>query len=132
ASFAGKEEFVSQTAPVADVVIFTGTPENATKVRKSYLKRTLFILNGAGHNPLVVSNDAAVETAIESALRVVLYNQGQDCAGPNAILVHQSIYADFISRLREELIKLEAYVGDYTCKQNIVGPNSDPDHTLKV
>lgn len=131
-SFADKETFVSQTAAMSDVVIFTGTPENATKVRKSYLKRTLFILNGAGHNPLVVSADASIDTAIESALRVVLYNQGQDCAGPNSILVHRQVYGEFICRLREELVKCEDYVGDYARKENIVGPNSDPDHTLKV
>ncbi|MBX8545245.1 aldehyde dehydrogenase family protein [Pseudomonas cichorii] len=131
-SFADKETFVSQTAAISDAVIFTGTPENATKVRKSYLKRTLFILNGAGHNPLVVAADASIETAIESALRVVLYNQGQDCAGPNSILVHRDIHAEFIHRLREELSKCEGHVGDYACKENIVGPNSDPDHTLKV
>lgn len=131
-SFADKETFVSQTAALSDVVIFTGTPENATKVRKSYLKRTLFILNGAGHNPLVVSADASIDTAIESALRVVLYNQGQECAGPNSILVHRQVYGEFIRRLREELLKCEDYVGDYARKENIVGPNSDPDHTLKV
>ncbi|MFJ4145093.1 aldehyde dehydrogenase family protein [Pseudomonas sp. NPDC089734] len=131
-SFADKETFVSQTAAISDAVIFTGTPENAAKVRKSYLKRTLFILNGAGHNPLVVSADASIDSAIESALRVVLYNQGQDCAGPNSILVHRDVHAEFMHRLREELSKCESHVGDYACKDNIVGPNSDPDHTLKV
>lgn len=131
-SFVDKETFVNQTAEVSSVVIFTGTPENANKVRRCYPKRTLFILNGAGHNPLVVSHDAPIDIAIESALRVVLYNQGQDCAGPNSILVHRRAYAEFILRLRDELVKCEGYVGDYAYRENIVGPNSDPDHTLKI
>ncbi|WP_122350080.1 aldehyde dehydrogenase family protein [Pseudomonas coronafaciens] len=131
-SFADKDTFVSQTAAISDAVIFTGTPENAAKVRKSYLKRTLFILNGAGHNPLVVAADACITTAVESALRVVLYNQGQDCAGPNSIMVHVEAYPEFIRQLRKELTRCEGLVGDYKCKKNIVGPNSDPDHTLKV
>lgn len=131
-SFAEKEEFVSMTAPISNAVIFTGTPGNAAKVRRSYPKSTLFILNGAGHNPLIVAQDASIDKAVTSAMRVVLYNQGQDCAGPNSILVHKSVYPRFITRLKERLLACEGLVGSYASKENIVGPNSDPDHTLKI
>jgi lysyl-tRNA synthetase class 1 len=131
-SYDDKEVFVAQRAPRTDTVIFTGTPENAAKVRSKFLRRTLFILNGAGHNPLVVTDDADIGRSIHSALRVVLYNQGQDCAGPNAILVHVNNYERFVTGLKHELAAIAHLVGPYEDKENIVGPNSDLDHTLKI
>lgn len=131
-SYDDKDVFVMQRAPRTEAVIFTGTPENAAKVRSKFLRRTLFILNGAGHNPLLIAEDADVASSIHSALRVVLYNQGQDCAGPNSILVHATVYDKFVAGLKHELTAIAHLVGPYENKQNIVGPNSDIDHTLKI
>ncbi|MEU9832641.1 aldehyde dehydrogenase family protein [Streptosporangium sp. NPDC048047] len=131
-SYAGREEFVAERARTTEAIIFTGSPENGLKVRRHFRKKTLFILNGAGHNPLVIAEDADVEAAVTSALRVVLYNQGQDCAGPNSILVHTGRTAEFQSRLLDELRRIEPLVGPYDDRRNIVGPNSDPDHTIRV
>ncbi|PHM50485.1 aldehyde dehydrogenase family protein [Xenorhabdus miraniensis] len=131
-SYENKELFLSKRVNVTDAVIFTGTPENAIKVRKHFRKNTLFILNGAGHNPLVISKDADINIAIESAKRVVLYNQGQDCAGPNAILVHNDIYDSFRDNLITSLKDIEDKVGSYSDQNNIIGPNSDIDHCIKI
>ncbi len=131
-SYEEKEEFVVRRAPFTDAVIFTGTSENARKVRSKFLKGALFILNGAGHNPLVISDNANVEAAVEAAMRVVLYNQGQDCAGPNSVLIHKAKYNEFIAKLRQGLDAMRHLVGPYELPQNIVGPNSDPDHAIKI
>jgi acyl-CoA reductase-like NAD-dependent aldehyde dehydrogenase len=131
-SYADRDEFVAERRRSSSAVIFTGTPENAAKVRRHFRKSTLFILNGAGHNPLVVTDTAVIEDAVASAIRVVLYNQGQDCAGPNAILVHSVIAADFKELLLDRLAGIESKVGSYADRNNVVGPNSDPDHTLKI
>ncbi|MBS9430361.1 aldehyde dehydrogenase family protein [Photorhabdus akhurstii] len=131
-SYEDKELFLSQRVKITDAVIFTGTPENALKVRKHFRKNTLFILNGAGHNPLIISKDADINLAVESAKRVVLYNQGQDCAGPNAILVHNDIYDLFKQRLISDLKNIEDKIGPYSDYKNIVGPNSDIDHSIKI
>ncbi|GGY12562.1 hypothetical protein GCM10007160_43770 [Litchfieldella qijiaojingensis] len=128
----GAVQFLAERVGVTDAVIFTGTPENARKVRKNFKKGALFILNGAGHNPLVVSHDADVSLAVQSALRVVLYNQGQDCAGPNSLLVHGDVYEEFKLRLIESIEKLSDKVGDYTDPDVIVGPNSDKDHAAWI
>ncbi|PHM58902.1 aldehyde dehydrogenase family protein [Xenorhabdus sp. KK7.4] len=131
-SYEEKELFLSRRVKITDAVIFTGTPENAVKVRKHFRKNTLFILNGAGHNPLVISKDADIDLAIESTKRVVLYNQGQDCAGPNSILVHSDIYDLFRDKLILSLKEIEGKVGSYSDYNNIVGPNSDVDHSIKI
>lgn len=131
-SYEEKEEFVARRAPVTDAVIFTGTPENARKVRSKFLRGALFILNGSGHNPLVISDNADVGAAVNCAMRVVLYNQGQDCAGPNSVLIHTAKYDEFIAKLRQGLDAMRHLVGPYESPQNIVGPNSDPDHAIKI
>lgn len=83
-----------QSETACDVVIFTGQSEKANMLRKAFHERVLFIVNGAGHNPIVVTETANIDEAVKSAIRVQLYNQGQDCADPNAILVHTDVYDD--------------------------------------
>ena len=131
-SYDTKEQFVAERNRKTDVVIFTGMPENGNKVRKQFPKKTLFILNGSGHNPLVVTPTADIKQAVDSALSTVLQNQGQDCAGPNAILVHIDKVDDLKDELLKKLSQSEQQVGDYKDRNNIVGPNTDPNHTIKI
>lgn len=116
--------------PVSDVVIFTGTMENADKLRKQFSTRTLFIANGAGHNPLVVTESASITEAVNGALRVQLYNQGQDCANPNAILVHESNYEEFVATMRHGI--QSSIVGDYKNRNTEIGPISDPEDLVRI
>ena len=106
--------------PLTDVVIFTGKTESANKVKKLFCKEVLFILNGSGHNPVIVTETANINKAIESVLRLQLYNQGQDCAAPNSILVHKNAYDAFLKKIKEKLKKVKT--GDYKNKKVLVGP----------
>jgi lysyl-tRNA synthetase, class I len=119
-----------KTLPVTDAVIFTGTPVHAEQLRFIFDKRTLFIANGAGHNPVVVSKDADINAAVEAVLTLQLYNQGQDCAAPNSILVQSDIYSSFLHLLRDGVSKVG--VGnfhDQTCR---VGTISDPADLVRI
>lgn len=116
--------------PVTDVVIFTGRPSHADQLRFIFDKRTLFITNGSGHNPVVVSADADLHSAVEAVLTLQLYNQGQDCAAPNAILVHKDIFPKFISLLREEIGKIR--IGSYGDRDARIGPISDPEALVEI
>jgi lysyl-tRNA synthetase class 1 len=106
--------------PLVEAVIFTGTMENADDLRQKLDPRTLLIANGAGHNPLVVAPGADLFRAMHSAVRVQLYNQGQDCANPSAILIHKSLLKEFLDRLTAELKSVR--VGAYTDERVRVGP----------
>ncbi len=112
-----------ESIPVTDAVIFTGVPYHAERLRLVFDKRTLFVLNGAGHNPIIVSEDANVSRAINAVLNLQLYNQGQDCAAPNAVLVHKNIFQLFLSGLRKEIHKVK--IGRYRDRSCSVGPISD-------
>ena len=119
-----------ESKPITDVVIFTGIPAHANRLRLIFDKRTLFITNGAGHNPVVVSKDANLSKAVEAVLTLQLYNQGQDCAAPNAILVHKSIAIDFMLMLRENIRNTK--VGHYEDKSCRVGSISDPNDLVRI
>ncbi len=120
----------NEMEPVIEAVIFTGTRENADKLRKVFSPRTLFISNGAGHNPIVITETADLERAIDSVLRVQLYNQGQDCAAPNSILVHKKHIEAFLDRLRESLSLVK--VGPYSDSTTRVGPMTKVEDFPKI
>ena len=119
-----------ESKPITDVVIFTGIPAHAARLRLVFDRRTLFIVNGAGHNPVVISKDANLSKAVEAVLTLQLYNQGQDCAAPNAILVHKSVAIEFLRMLRENIRDIK--VGHYTDKSCRVGPISDPNDLVRI
>ncbi|MEK7642544.1 MAG: aldehyde dehydrogenase family protein [Patescibacteria group bacterium] len=119
-----------KTKPVTDVVIFTGTPTHADQLRSIFDKQTLFISNGSGHNPVVISSDANIGDAVEAVMQLQFYNQGQDCAAPNAILVHKDIFNGFLDTLREKMKNLK--VGNYHDRSCRVGPISDPEDLVRI
>lgn len=125
-----KDETTGQSRPFTSAVIFTGTMENADRLRKRFHEHTLFIANGAGHNPVVVAEDADLSNAVRSACRLQLYNQGQDCAGPNSILVASSVVARFLELLREALRTVK--VGQYADEDVRVGPLSELSDLKRV
>lgn len=118
------------TIPATDAVIFTGNSLHAEQLRFIFDKRTLFITNGSGHNPVVVAEDADIEQAVSAVLTLQLYNQGQDCAAPNTILVHGKRYVEFLRTLRDEIRTIP--VGDYRNRTCRVGPISDPKDLVRI
>lgn len=119
-----------ETRPVTDVVIFTGTPVHAAQLRAIFDKRTLFIANGAGHNPVVISKNAKLKNAVEAVVTLQFYNQGQDCAAPNSILVDKAISDKFLKLLRKKISKIK--IGEYKDKSNQIGPISDPKDLVRI
>ncbi len=116
--------------PVTDAVIFTGTSNHADRLRLVFDKRTLFIANGSGHNPLIVAEDANLSDAVEAVLTLQMYNQGQDCAAPNAILVHKKVFSAFRRQLLSKLCTIK--VGHYRDRLCRVGPISDPEDLVRI
>jgi acyl-CoA reductase-like NAD-dependent aldehyde dehydrogenase len=131
-SYEDKSAFVERTKHTAKGVIFVGSPKNAERVRRCYPSDILFLANGCGHNPIVVGRGANLAAAIDSVMDVTLYNQGQDCCSPNAILVNAAMVDEFTEQLLARLRSMEHLVGPSADDRNIVGPNTDIAHTVKV
>ena len=122
AFFSGeRQDFVNSHCTNSDVVIFTGKFENFTKIRESCSKKTLILFNGTGHNPIVVTDTADINSAVEKTLHVRLFNNGQDCAGPDMILVHSTVIDQFLLLLIRKLKSVKVDL-DYQDGDTKVGP----------
>lgn len=126
-----REGFLSEHCKGASVVLFTGKYENFLRVRKSCNKKTLILYNGVGHNPLVITPSANLDLAVAKTLQVKLFNNGQDCAGPDNILVHGSIIDEYLMRLIKSLSQVQCDT-TYQDDATIVGPLFETDSLLGV
>ena len=69
------------------------------------LKRMALELGG--HSPFIVMPDVDIEKTAKAALRRSFSNMGQICIAVNRILIHETIYSDFvecISTLTDEMV----------------------------
>lgn len=106
----------------ADLIIFTGKPSNADKIINQMQDNSMLIINGAGHNPLVITESANINEAVEGALIAKSFNSGQDCAGPDAILVHQDIADEFTKQFTTKFSELK--IGEFKDLDTIIAPIS--------
>ena len=95
--------FVSDVVSVAEIVVFTGTYQNAEKVRSTLGKEQVMLFLGSGPNPFLVCQDADIRQAARELVRIRCLNWGQDCLAPDVVFVHSSLRPEFIDTLRREV-----------------------------
>ena len=88
------------SAPEFRKVSFTGSNMVGAKVMQAVSKRCLPIaLELGGKSPIIVTEDADLETAVEAVLGGVLFNAGQICSATSRLIVHADIEAALIDGL---------------------------------
>ncbi|MFE3515494.1 aldehyde dehydrogenase family protein [Streptomyces sp. NPDC059166] len=102
----GQREFLDTEASRSEVLVFTGTFENAEKIRGRLRKDQLFLYFGQGVNPFVVGPDSDLRSAVDGALHARMMNSGQDCFGPDVYFVHTSISSQFCNLLSRRVSSL--------------------------
>ncbi|WP_158937467.1 aldehyde dehydrogenase family protein [Burkholderia sp. S171] len=96
-------------------ISFTGSSIVGKKVLLASAERmTRLTLELGGKSSLIVCEDADLEDAVALAVAGAFTNAGQMCSATSRILVHSSLYDDFMARF-------EAVV-----KSMVVGPPSNP------
>lgn len=98
----------------ANIVAFTGEYKNAEKIKPQLSQDQLYVYFGQGVNPFVVTKTANIKKTVNDLIQARLYNTGQDCMGPDAVFVHESISQKFREILINKLQSLK------------YGSNSDP------
>lgn len=121
-----RAEFLRTYAAHSDVVIFTGTYANAMRVRDALRHDALLLYNGAGVNPILVLPDADARFALSKVVEVKAFNSGQDCAGPDSVLVPAHIASAVIAALEQEIGSLR--IGSYEDPSVRIGPLIDMSH----
>ena len=87
---------------------FTGSTNIGKKLYKAAadtMKKTAFELGG--NAPLIVFDDADLDTATNCAKGARFYNNGQICIGANRIFVHEKVYDQFIELYEEKVSSLK-------------------------
>ena len=107
--------------PLIKGISFTGsTPVGRSIAAKAgaHLKKCCVELGGK--DSLIVLDDADMERATSSASFGGFMHQGQICMSVEKVLVHESIYHDFLTQLKGRVAKLK--MGDTGDKSNVIGP----------
>jgi betaine-aldehyde dehydrogenase len=107
------------THPDVDMVSLTGSPETGKWIAKAAadtLKRVHLELGGKA--PVVVFDDADMETALETIAGTGYYNAGQDCTAATRVLAGKGVYDDVVGGLSEQ------------AKGFVMGDTLSPDTTL--
>ncbi len=92
-------KYVRDSALNSEVVLFTGSYQNAESIKFQLSEDQVFLYFGQGVNPFIVTPSADYNKAINDVIQARMYNTGQDCMGPDTIYVHSSIIDQFIQDL---------------------------------
>jgi succinate-semialdehyde dehydrogenase / glutarate-semialdehyde dehydrogenase len=117
--------------PRVRVVSFTGSTGVGRKLLKSAADQVLKpAMELGGNAPVIVFDDADMDTAIDGTMQAKMRNLGEACTAANRIYVHESVAADFTARLAKRMSALK--VGDGTDPTVDVGPLVNADTRDKV
>lgn len=107
--------------PIPRVISFTGSEgvgRHIGAVAGRCLKRA--VLELGGNSALIVMHDADLDNALNAAVFSRFTHQGQICMSANRILVHRSIYPQFLEKYVKRVSSLK--VGDPREPQTDIGP----------
>jgi succinate-semialdehyde dehydrogenase/glutarate-semialdehyde dehydrogenase len=117
--------------PAVRKVTFTGSTEVGSelmaKAAGSIKKVSLEL---GGNAPLLVFDDADLDTAVSGALASKFRNMGQTCVCANRLYAQAGIYDDFVAALGEAVGKL--HVGDGSQEDVEQGPLIDEEAVRKT
>ncbi|SDE76599.1 aldehyde dehydrogenase family protein [Limimaricola pyoseonensis] len=110
--------------PEIDAVSFTGSVETGRMVAETCVARMKKVqLEMGGKNPLVVLDDADLDTAVDCALNGAFFSTGQRCTASSRLIVTEGIHDRFVTALTEKLEALK--VGDPLDPATQIGPVVD-------
>ncbi|MCV2880154.1 NAD-dependent succinate-semialdehyde dehydrogenase [Sedimentimonas flavescens] len=117
--------------PRVRVVSFTGSTGVGRKLLHSAADQVLKpAMELGGNAPVIVFEDADIDTAIEGTMLAKMRNLGEACTAANRIYVHEAIADEFTRRLTVAMGALK--VGDGTDPSVDVGPLVNADTRNKV
>jgi aldehyde dehydrogenase (NAD+) len=112
------------TSPDVDGISFTGSVETGRAIARKAVERMARVqLEMGGKNPLVVLDDADLDTAVTCAVQGAFYSTGQRCTASSRLIVSQAIHDRFVAAMVEKMKTLK--VGDALEPGTDIGPVVD-------
>lgn len=115
-----QREFLDDYVNNSNIILFTGAYKNAEKIKKKIKKDQMYLFFGQGVNPIIISDQADIDKAVQDVINVRVFNSGQDCLGPDVLFVNESICDIFINKLITQIKELK--YGDNQDKNADYGP----------
>lgn len=119
------------THPDVDMVSLTGSVQTGKWIARhaaDTLKRVHLELGGKA--PVVVFDDAEMETALATIAATGYYNAGQDCTAATRVLAGARVHDDVVSGLAEQAQSL--VLGDTRSPETTLGPLSSARQRERV
>jgi alpha-ketoglutaric semialdehyde dehydrogenase len=110
--------------PDVKAISFTGSEQTGSGIALEAAKRRARVqLEMGGKNPLVVLDDADLDTAVNAAVNGAFFQTGQRCTASSRLIVTEKIHDRFVSEVVEAMKKLKV---DHALKPGTqVGPVVD-------
>ena len=110
--------------PRVSAITFTGSVGTGHGILQQAAQHQKKVqLELGGKNPLVILNDADLETALDCAIQGAFYSTGQRCTASSRLIVERGIYAQFTETLAQRTAALR--VGHALDADTQIGPVAD-------
>ena len=107
--------------PLIAAISFTGSvPTGRAIARAVALGMKRVQLEMGGKNPMVVLDDADLDTAVAACLNGAFFSTGQRCTASSRLIVQSGIHDAFVERLTKEMLALR--VGPALAEDSQIGP----------
>eukprot|EP00730_Choanoeca_flexa_P003393 TRINITY_DN11393_c0_g5_i1.p1 TRINITY_DN11393_c0_g5~~TRINITY_DN11393_c0_g5_i1.p1 ORF type:complete len:886 (+),score=229.44 TRINITY_DN11393_c0_g5_i1:2-2659(+) len=117
--------------PDVDKVGFTGSTDIGRLLRRNTAGTGKKIsLELGGKSPIVVFDDADLDSTVEGIVNAIWFNQGQVCSAGSRLLVQETVYELLVAKLRERMTNLR--VGDSLDKCIDMGAIVDEKHRKTI
>jgi aldehyde dehydrogenase (NAD+) len=91
-----------------DALTFTGSVPTGRSIAQRAIARMVRLqLEMGGKNPLVVLDDADLDTAVNCALNGAFFQTGQRCTASSRLIVTENIYERFLSAIQTRMARLK-------------------------
>lgn len=114
-------------------IAFIGSPQTGMAIQRAAAETCVkhVSLELGGKNPMIVFPDARLDDAYEAALKGMNFGwQGQSCGSTSRLLLHDSIYDDFLERVVAGVSALK--LGNPMSEETQMGPINSQGQYEKV
>jgi phenylacetaldehyde dehydrogenase len=107
--------------PGVDMVAFTGSNRTGAEIAQTMAKTIRpAILELGGKSPVVIMDDAVIESAAETAAAAILFNSGQDCTAGSRLLVQEKVFDQVLDKVVAAMRRIR--IGAPLNKDSEMGP----------
>ncbi|CDR98782.1 related to phenylacetaldehyde dehydrogenase [Sporisorium scitamineum] len=120
-------------SPYIRKIDFTGGTRVGTLLSEQAGKRLIPITTELGGKaPLIVMDDCPLDLAVNGASFAAFVASGQTCVSATRILVHDKIFADFVTRFADRAHNIARRMGDPQNPETLLGSLISAAHVDKV